>query len=342
MAKNIFTADSDFISQQKGQAFYRNRSYAHRVIWPAIVRSVDDKAGYNRIMAEMVQLNDKGQVISGRDRFKSSGQIMALPLLPEFMHVRPKPGEQVLLFLENPSDPTSNRYYIGPLISQQTKLNMESFEDSNRAMYNRNSFDGNQIGTGASTKNDQDAGELFAKQDEIAFQGRENGDLVIGKDFVKIRTGIFESPSFRENKRIPCQIELKIVNQPLDAQERGVFNNVPGLFGVFESFSQQNITATNINLISPDGSFRKQDRINAEMSYNPKLADYGTMAMKLQPSVLGDDLVDVLYNIINFLVTHFHQPQNPPTLNAFGYELLKFKSKIPLSQKILSKKVRLN
>lgn len=345
MSKNRLTADSDYLHQTKGQSLYRNvLDFSQRIIWPAIVRSVDDSAGYNRIKAEIVQLNDNGQIISGRDRFKSLQETPpALPLLPEFMHVRPKVGECVLIILENPVDPKSNRYYIGPFISQQTKLSSESFQDSYRAMYNRNTFNGNQINTGISTKNDQDAGELFAKQDEVAFQGRENGDLVFGKDFVKLRTGIFESQSFRENKRYPCQIEMKIVNQPIDSQERGVFNNVPGLFNEFENFSQINVNSTNINLIAQDGNFRNQKRINNELKYNPRLSDYGKLAMSLQPAVLGDDLVEVLYNIINFLFTHFHLPQNPakPT-NQYGIELDKLRSILPLSQKILSRKVRLN
>lgn len=344
MAKNILTAQSDSTDVSKGQAIYRNNlKFDRRIIYPAIVRSVDDTAGYNRIKAEIVNINNDGQIFSGLDRFSSEEQnVMAIPLLPEYMHVRPKVGECVLLVLENPFDPKSNRYWIGPLISQQTKLSSESFGESVSSMYNRSSFKGAQINTGASTKNNKDAGEAFAKQDEIAFQGRENGDLVIGKDFVKLRTGIFETGTFVENTRFPCQIELKIATRPLDAKDRGVFNNVPGLFDDFSPFSQQNIIATNVNLISPDGSFRDQTRINKEMKYNKRLRDYGEMAMKLQPAVLGDDLVDVLYNIINFMITHIHLPQNPPILNNFGYEIIKYKNTEPLSIKILSKKVRLN
>ena len=46
----------------------------------------------------------------------------AYPLLPKAFHVKPKVGEGVLVFVAIADDANSQRYYIGPVISQDQKL----------------------------------------------------------------------------------------------------------------------------------------------------------------------------------------------------------------------------
>lgn len=325
-----------------GQAFHRiPGNQSQRLIYPAIVREVTDNAGYNRIKAEIVNLNSEGKIYAGKDKDSTLEQMpICIPLLPEFMHVRPKIGETVLLLLENPSDPTSARYWIGPIINQQTTLQFQSFPSA-QAIYNRASLNGNQIGGNPSTANNNDAGALFAKPDEIAFQGRNNSDLVLGNNQVKLRTGIFKNlTEFKENTEYPCQIELKIVEQPITTS--GVRLADAELNATFEPFSQQNIKASNINLISPEGKFRKASLASAELVYNPRLNDFGEEAKTLHPAVLGDELVNILYLIISYMFTHIHTPQSPALPNNFAFELQKFRNKNFLSAQILSNHVRLN
>ena len=325
-----------------GQAFHRiPGNSSQRLIYPAIVREIADNAGYNRIKAEIVNLNSEGNIYAGKDKDANLDQMpLCVPLLPEFMHVRPQIGETVLVLLENPSDPTSARYWIGPIITQQTNLQYQSFQSA-QAIYNKASFNGNQIGGNPSTINNNDAGSLFAKQDEIAFQGKKNSDLVLGNNEVKLRTGIFKNlTEFKENTDYPCQIELKIVEQPIATS--GVRVADAELNASFEPFSQQNIKASNINLISPEGKFRKISSAKAELAYNPRLNDFGEEAKTLHPAVLGDELVNILYLIISYMFSHIHTPQNPPLPNNFAFELQKFRNKNFLSAQILSNHVRLN
>jgi hypothetical protein len=342
MGKNVFTNLAESLMTTNGQAFHRTPgNQSQRLIYPAIVREVSDNAGYNRIKAEIVNLSNEGRIYAGKDKDASLEQMpICIPLLPEFMHVRPQIGETVLLLLENPSDPTSARYWIGPVINQQTKLEFQSFASA-QAIYNKASLNGNQIGGSPSTRNDNDAGTLFAKQDEIAFQGRKNSDLVLGNNQVKLRTGIFQNLlDFKENTDYPCQIELKIVEQPIATS--GVRLADAELNATFEPFSQQNIKASNINLISPEGKFRKLSSATAELAYNPRLNDFGEEAKTLHPAVLGDELVNILYLIISYMFTHIHTPQSPALANNFAFELQKFRNKNFLSAQILSNHVRLN
>jgi len=342
MGKNVFTNLSESLMTNNGQAFHRlSANPNQRLIYPAIVREVTDNAGYNRIKAEIVNINDDGQIYSGKDKDSSLQQMpLCVPLLPEILHVRPKVGECVLVFLENPSDPTSARYYIGPLITQQTKIENESFQTA-QSVYNKASLNGRQIGGAPSTKVDSDAGLLFAKQDEVAIQGRQNSDVVLGNNFVKIRAGIFTNLiDFKENIDYPCNIELKIVDKPVSTTGVRAADSQINLG--FEIFSQQNIRATNINLISPEGKFRKISESSNELKYNPRLNDFGEEAKTLHPAVLGDELVNIIVDMINYMFSHVHPPQSPPLPNNYAFKLQQFRSKIPLSAKILSNNIRLN
>jgi hypothetical protein len=342
MGKNVFTNLAESILTNNGQAFHRAPGNSTpRIIYPAIVREIADSAGYNRIKAEIINLNEDGEIYSGKDKNLTFSQLpICIPLLPEFMHVRPQLGETVLLIMDNPQDPNSVRYWIGPIINQQTNLKFQSFQSA-QAIYNRSSLTGKQIGGQPSTENDNDAGILFAKQDEIAFQGRKNSDLILGDNEVKLRTGIFNNLlEFKENTDYPCQIELKIVEKPIATS--GVRLADAELNATFEPFSQQNIKASNINLISPEGKFRKISTATAELAYNPRLNDFGEEAKTLHPAVLGDELVNILYLIISYMFSHIHTPQNPPLPNNFAFELQRFRNKNFLSAQILSNHVRLN
>lgn len=345
--KNVFTNLSESLMTNSGQAIYRvPTNPSGRIIYPAIVRDVSDYAGYNRIKAEIVNFDSNGNITTGLDKnFTLQSLPFCVPLLPEFLHVRPKVGETVMVILENPAEPNSARYFIGPLITQQTKLEGQSFQAS-QSIFNKSSFsssptNGNQIGGSPSTSFDNDARTLFAKQDEIAIQGRNNSDIILSNNEVKIRTGIFTNLlEFKENLDFPCQIELKIVDRPISST--GVRLADSQINSTFEIFSQQNIKASNINLISPEGKFRKITASKDELKYNPRLNDFGDEAKTLHPAVLGDELVDVLINIINYLFSHAHPPQSPPLANNYAFNLLKFRDKSYLSAKILSNHIRLN
>lgn len=347
MGENILNLESRHIFRARNQDKQQRKvNNDNRIIVPAIVESVDDTAGYNRVKAQIVNLDNQSNIFSGQDWATSLEQLPpAMPLLPEYMHARPQKGEMVFIIRENPSDPTSNRYWIGPIITQQTKLKNETFQQSNQSLYNRGSFNSPEIGGSPSTKNTDDAEKLLAKQDEIAIQGRGTGDLVIGEKFVRLRTGIFDEGTFKENTKFPCSIELKIVDQPPSSTGINVADSQVN--AGFEKYSQQNIVATNINLISPEGLDRATAQINEELTYNQRLKDFGEKAKSLHPAVLGDHLADLLSKIVKYLITHKHPPQSPPippvlSVGSEGTNLAAYSQKIVVSRYILSRVVRLN
>lgn len=342
MQRSIISSLSQNLMSVNGQDFTRQPINPNqKIIYSALVEQVFDDADYNRIKARIVNIDPEGNLYPGIDKDTSLSQLpLCIPLLPEFLHVRPKKGERVFVIVENPSQQNSPRYYIGPLITQQTKLEKETFESS-ESIYNPLSFRGTQISNSPSTRNDNDARTLFATQEEVAFQGRQNSDLILGNNYVKLRTGIFKNLiDFRENTEFPCQIELKIVDQPISTTGVRLADNE--LNSSFEPFSQQNIRASNINLISPEGKFREASKARQEAGYNPRLNDFGEEAKTLHPAVLGDELVEILLNIINYMFTHIHPPQSPSLPNNYAFNLERYRNKLALSAKILSNHIRLN
>ena len=67
--KNTFSNLAENFLSSKGQDLFRTQPIqSSRLIYSAIVRSVDDQAFQNRIQAEIVGIDVNGQVIPGKDR----------------------------------------------------------------------------------------------------------------------------------------------------------------------------------------------------------------------------------------------------------------------------------
>ena len=73
------------------------------------VISISDDTDADRIKVRLIP----------EDNSKSIDEIdYAFPLLPKMFHVKPKVGEAVLVLLAVTNDGNSQRYYIGPVVSQ--------------------------------------------------------------------------------------------------------------------------------------------------------------------------------------------------------------------------------
>lgn len=74
--------------------------------------------------------------LSPEDNSKSIDEIdYAFPLLPKAFHIKPKVGEGVLILLAITNDGNSQRYYIGPVISQDHRLFLESCLEQHQIFY---------------------------------------------------------------------------------------------------------------------------------------------------------------------------------------------------------------
>jgi len=321
------------ILQMNGQANLASfGNSSSKNVYAAMVVSTDDPTGQNRIKVRVVTKDNEGNLFGGKDRDKLNDNLVyCYPLIPEFFHVRPIPaqvdeagnlitqGEMVWVILENPSDESAPRYWVGPIISSQLKLKFQAYAEALQMT------DITPFNTNLATNNDFKVDAILPGAADVAIQGRDDADLIL-----RTRQAILTAGKFRPNSVIPNDISPS--NITLTQFDN---NNV----GKLKTFSQANIQSSNINIYSPIGKFRENSL--AKFEVNENLESFGNLANSLHPAVLGDELIKLLDVIIRVLLTHIHTPQNPLLPTPDSETLLSYTVQGEL-QNIISNVVRIN
>jgi hypothetical protein len=299
---------------------YSSGNQAARNIYPAIVTNIDDPTEQNRIIARIVNLDQDGNVLGGRDRDTQDDKLpFCVPMLPEHFHVRPLVGEMVFIFLENPADNSAPRYWIGPIISSKLKLKFQDYKEAVKI------FDYTVFNVNTNTQNQPKVATAFPEQADVAMQGRGDADIMLRQREAYLVAGKFKPNSTDINTETPSYLQLK------------QFDNVKT--GPLKAYSQANLQSTNVNIFSPIGKFR--DKNLSKFEKNPDLESFGDFASTLHPAVFGDELVKLLDLIIRVLLTHIHTPQSPLTPIPDSTTLQEYTVDGSL-QNILSKYIRIN
>lgn len=299
---------------------YSQGNQAVRNIYPAIVINIDDPTEQNRIIARIISLDQDGNIKGGRDRDIQDDKLpFCVPMLPEHFHVRPLVGEMVYIFLENPSDNSAPRYYIGPMISSKLKLPYQEYKEAVKI------FDYTIFNVNKNTKSEPKVASAFPEQADVAIQGRGDADLILRQREAYLVAGKFKQNSTTINTETPSYLQLK------------QYDNVTT--GPLKLYSQANLQSTNINIFSPIGKFR--DNSLSQFEKNEDLKSFGDFAATLHPVVFGDELVKLLDLIIKLLLTHIHTPQNPLLATSESKSLQEYTVDGSL-QNLLSKYIRVN
>jgi len=350
MGKNSFTSMSESLLAMGGQEGINSKPSNLRIIYPAIVRLTDDYAGFNRLKAEIVEIDSNGQEAPGKDRDnvdgkenvdlrkKYAGLPICIPLLPEYAHIRPQIGERVLVILENPLDITSKRYWIGPVISQQTQLPGQSYLSS-EDMFDQNNFSQKNTTSNPTTDNLNKAAVYYPQPSEVAFQGKQDADITFSPRYAITRVGRFKKGTTELNRDTPCYLEIKQV----DAENKNpnsikIFDKLSSGLSTFKPYSQANLHSTNINIYSLEGKFKTA---GADVEISERLKDFGDIANKLHPTVFGDELIKLLKLILTYLTTHIHPPQGPAIPDGTSAQLTPYLSGNKM-QDMISNVVRIN
>lgn len=337
--KNVYTRVSESLMSMNGQDKFRGEgNKSSRIIYPAVVRNIDDFAAQNRIKVEIVALDENGQIVPGKDKDTPVDKLpICIPLIPEFIHVRPQVGECVWIIAENPSDLSSPRFFIGPVITSQQKLQYQSYEDS-VSIFNMNTFAQPNV-TNPTLQKSLKASAVFPQQTEISVQGRDDADVTFSPREINIRVGKFKKNTLDSNVDAPCRIQFKMFDTSQVTTGIRAIDLIAA--SQFKSFSQTNMTSTNINIFSPEGKFKKMDSNDPEFKNNPRLKDFGDVAQKLHPTVFGDELITLLKLILSYLTNHIHTPQKPALPNPTSQELEPYLTGNKL-QDLVSNVVRIN
>ena len=275
------------------------------------VVSVEDELGGGRIKVRMAP----------EDNSKTDAQLpYVFPLLPKMLHIRPKVGELVLVINAVSNDANTQRYYIGPVITQENHMEFEGANYEAMAFYNNAPFPPDQ-----SPDSDPESDGAFPEDEDIALTGRKNADIHIKENDVRIRCGVRKGDSriYKFNTSDPAYLLLRY------------HNNLPGLMGANRCNSSATIVADKINLIGNDSrdAFKVRDR--KELITDEEMANIIEKAHKLP---YGDVLLEFLSIFKTAFITHTHPyPMMTPVMEYNMGRLTGFNM-----QNILSDTVRIS
>lgn len=256
----------------------------------------------------------------------------AFPLLPKMFHVKPKVGEGVFVFLAETDNSMSQRYYIGPVISQDHKMYKDNY------LYATSFMRGTPFKPDVAPKTKREFNGVLPNDDDIVIRGRKNADIQVTNDDVRIKSGVKVANESNEydihfNKEDPAYIKVKY-------HPNGLYKNNDDS-ETEKVKSTVTLVADKINLIqnhSKEKEFVTTD--TKDLITDDELKRALNEAYKLP---YGEKLVEILSLFIDAFIKHTHPFSMMPPCNADGIPDLKDKKTEYLDNgKMLSDAVRIN
>ena len=280
-------------------------------------------------ICQVIDINDEtdGERIKVRlepedDKRLDNELPFAYPLLPKHLHIKPKIGEFVLVILTEVGNGYSNRYYIGPIISQPQHMEKENSMLSALSLY-PGAFKQPDI---APSTNPDSHGSL-AKDENIALYGRKKTDIILTDNDIRIRCGNRLRDNNADggiifNRTDPAYILLKH-----NDNKNGIENDEYG--------STATIVADKINFIGNNSNYPFRTNDKDELITNSEMQKIIETAHKLP---YGDILVDFLKLFVRTFAAHVHPyPGLPPCKTSDYIDTTSYNF-----EQILSNSVRIN
>lgn len=266
----------------------------------------------------------------------------AFPLLPKMVHVKPKVGEAVFVFLTEEDNSMSQRYYIGPVISQDHRIFKDNY------LYATSFMRGTAFKPDIAPRTKREFNGILPNDDDIIIRGRKNADIQVTNDDVRIKSGVKVVNEDNEyamhfNTQDPAYIKVKYHPNGLYKNENKRTNTPPPLELEQEEQVKSTVTlvADKINLIqnhSKEKEFTTTD--TTDLITDDELKRALNEAYKLP---YGEKLVEILSIFIDAFIKHTHPFSMLPPCNADGIPDLKDKKTEYLDNgKMLSDAVRIN
>lgn len=262
--------------------------------------------------------------LSPEDNHKSDSDLdYAFPILPKMFHVKPKVGEAVLVLLAVTNDGNSQRYYVGPVISQDHKINYDPYfcgaDSFLRGAYKK--FDV------APSMNPEHQG-ILPKDEDIVIRGRKNADIQISNDDIRLKAGVKvvnEDNNYEMsfNTKNPSYVKVKYHPISLNDGSKSTSTVVGDKICLLSNTSPNYYNLTDREDLITDEELNKVIESAYKLPY-------------------GEKLVDFLKTFVKAFNNHTHNyPMLPP--NPFHLETLNSKSTDLLENgNLLSDTIRIN
>lgn len=267
----------------------------------------------------------------------------SISLMPKQFQVMPKEGEMCMVLIFDSNQPQMNRAWIGPLMSDKSKINFESSE-SGGDLLNSNVIPKNSRNK---TKNRTESGEDLSKKGgftggfpeklDIAIMSRNNADIVMP-------TFSDGGDNLTRNGEVLIRAgKFNFVNATKNGKNLSLNNVNPGYLRL--KVTQGNTTHTTlysdyIDLVSyknSDGSsgVPRVFNVNPIVETDEEIINFHN---SLSPLVRGDLLVSFLELIRDYVKNHNHPYHQKPATNANSKEEIE---KFDLKS-IISPNIRIN
>lgn len=282
------------------------------------VESIEDESEGGRIKARII---DDGKCSTTELPY-------SFPLLPKTFHVRPKVGECVLVIVNEVGNRYGDRFYIGPIVSQNQYLEKDEYN------YGRGTagslIHGKSISPLEKLSMFDSTRGSFPKDDEVALLGRTSDDIILKNGEIDLRCGIRGKAVENDNPNLkgyvlyndfdPAYIQLKrednLCTQRYGEKDRGTNSVV-------------NIVADKINLISY--SDPNQFNLNDKEKLITK-DELKRILDNMHPATYADELIKLLNIMRECILTHVHPyPGMSPCItnkeeSLANYDMNKIKS----------------
>ena len=278
------------------------------------VISVDDDTDADRIKVRLLP----------EDNSKAINEIeYAFPLLPKFLHIKPKVGEAVFVLLAVTNDGNSQRYYIGPVISQDHRLYNDPYF-SGADSFLRGSYKKFDV---APRMNPEHNG-ILPNDNDIIIRGRKNADIQITNDDVRIKAGVKVVNDTNEYK---MSFNTKNPSYAKFKYHKNTLNN--------NTKSTASLVADKICLLSNNSPNYYELTDRKDLITDDELNKVIESAYKLP---YGEKLVEFLKVFVDAFIKHTHDfPMLPPN-GFFTAPLISEKAEMLDREQMLSDTVRIN
>jgi hypothetical protein len=312
-----------------------------------VVESIKDNEGLGRIKVRI-----KGaQSVGGDDGVLTKDLPWSFPLIPKHLSAIPKINEVVWVFVLGKDRQRADRLYMGPVISQLDKLDMDNFFNGTSPL-TPFTFGGKSprrpvLSDETTDIVMPDLVGVFPKADEISIQGRFNTDITQKNNEVVIRAGKFESATTNEFKiqfNFKTQAFIQIKNDVSYQTQKLVDGvSVPNE-DTSERGSVINIVSNKINFLTHKDGAPRVTLNNQNLISDEELKKMLEEAHQLP---FGDILLEYLRLLKDAIFNHVHNGNgNPATdlatsgnIQAIG--ALRAKAQ-DLESRMLSKNIRIN
>ena len=282
------------------------------------VVSVNDPDGMGLITVRIAPLDDTK--VGNPDKWK----VRAFPLLPKQLFVQPKVGEGVLVLMTTLNDDESNRFYIGPVISQMHRMFFDPWFGGG------DTYQPGGPKTPDANQDRENAEGAFPGPDDVAINGRKNCDIIVKDDDIRIRAGVKLSSDQSKykivfNKKNPAYMKLKYHETPLNGDTNSTATIVSDKIFLLSSKSNAGVTIDNTD---------PKDLITDEQ-LNKLLED----AYKLP---YGEKLVKLLKDMARIFKEHTHDTSCAPPNSLFITRMDSLIDEPLNKEKLLSNNIRIN